>query len=88
MNFKEIVKIIKHRCKPDDSYSLSRVQRWFYTLKCLICLLLNRHGDLWGKDHVDVAVLRSYSHYDWISVVVGHGYFKNWYYDKYRESSY
>ena len=66
------------------------------TIKTLICILFNRQGDLWGKDHIDVAILNhrpAYTMevmggYDWNCIVVGYGYFKNWYYDKYENSNY
>ena len=55
------------------------------TIKTLICILFNRQGDLWGKDHIDVAILNhrpAYTMevmggYDWNCIVVGYGYFKN-----------
>lgn len=96
ISFKEMIEVIKQRCKPEYDYSINRLQRWFYTIKTLICILLNRQGDLWGKDHIDVAILNyrpAYTMdvmggYDWTCIVVGHGYFKNWCYDKYENSDY
>jgi len=96
IGFKEIIEVIKQRCKPEYDYSIDRLQRWFYTIKTLICILFNRQGDLWGKDHIDVAILNHrpvytmdvIGGYNWICIVVGYGYFKNWYYDKYENSNY
>ena len=38
IGFKEIIEVVKQRCKPEYDYSINRLQRWFYTIKTLICI--------------------------------------------------
>ena len=46
---------VRQRCRCEDDYSLNRLERWFYTVKALVCLLFNWRADLWLQDRVTVA---------------------------------
>lgn len=74
------------RCKQNNEWDLNRFLRWFYTLKLLICVLLNRTEPRNGKlypNEVDVAqhhYQKLYAGWEarWISV--GHGIFTQWWF--------
>lgn len=73
------------------------ILRWLYTIKLLICILLDRENDVAPREdlvkgllHVDKQ--RVLWHPDpsvhfWIEYSVGRGLFKNWYFDAYPEST-
>lgn len=74
------------RCKHNNEWNLNRFWRWFYTLKLLICVMLNRteprNGNLYPNE-VDVAqhhYRKLYAGWEarWISV--GHGIFTQWWF--------
>jgi hypothetical protein len=86
---------LKQRCKHHENYCLNRLERWFYTLKTCVCLILHREKSLYSVDCIDaVAVIdlrpsiAEYSGYDWIELSVGYGILKNWHFDIYSNGSY
>lgn len=97
VSLKEIKQILKQRCKYEDNRALNNIERFFYTLKVLICILLKRQKSLYtDPDSLCVAILNfrnAYSldvmnGYDWEEIAVGYGLFENWHYDRYDNSSY
>ena len=76
-------KCFRQRCKGLDGVS-GRVARWFYSLKCFACLLIDRTATESYYDHVEVATLYSnqlYAGWEAGWVQVGHGVFRNWFYE-------
>lgn len=73
---------IMQRAKCEDDYTLNRLERWFYTVKALVCLLFNWRRDLWLGDRVTVAEFNfdEWSSHewgrmvDWDMLVVTHGW--------------
>jgi len=92
-----IKEVLKQRGKFHDNYSLNRLQRWFYTLKTVICLLLNRRKTLGFEDCIDSMAVWNMTEwqsmdfmgtaYDWTELAVGIGVLKGWYFDIYRNGS-
>ncbi len=74
------------RCKNDQEWSLNRMERLFYTAKCLICILFFRgwkrkYGDY--PDDVEVSTIYArelYAGWEACWLKVGHGVSKNWFY--------
>lgn len=86
---------LKHRCDCEPEYSLYRIEKWFYTFKAIICLLLNREPNQYRYgDFIYVATIRGGVYYppseptvywaEW--QVVGIGLFKNWWAMQYSDS--
>ena len=80
--------VLLQRCEPETDWRLTTVGRWFYTVKCLLCVLLG-----WSRDYEttsgypEVIEVGQY-HYAklyagwesrWISV--GRGVFTQWWYE-------
>jgi hypothetical protein len=76
---------LQQRCKVFGGWKLTRIQRWLYTAKALICLLLNSRDSLWSEDSIEVAYWNYHGGYNasWQEFHVGQGIFKNWVYDVY-----
>tara|TARA_R110002095_G_scaffold4257_1_gene11510 strand:- start:3299 stop:3601 length:303 start_codon:yes stop_codon:yes gene_type:complete len=77
---------LQQRCKPDEEWPLNRLQRWFYTVKLLLCILfrLSYKGDKTFPDKVTVALFDDDENYWslwWMSIDVGHGLFSGWWWD-------
>jgi len=80
---------IEHRCVSDEEWALSGWQRWWYAIKACVCLLLNRRRAKAYGDSVVVAAdnLRVGYHVEWglmriwDVMLVGHGLFRNWWYE-------
>lgn len=74
------------RCKHEDNRRMNRLKRWFYTMKAVICLLLNRRNSLWPAEGYEVSYFNYQSgyHYSWDEFRVGEGIFRNWHYDIYN----
>lgn len=75
---------MKERCNCSDA-CLRRYQRWFYTVKCLICMTLGRvyHGKDPYPDSITVGYFRQHRDgwgwsADWVEV--GWGLFTGWWY--------
>lgn len=89
---KAVKAAIVQRCKPEGDLQLGRLERWFYTLKCLLCVLFCRERD-YGKtagypEKVEVGqyhFARLYAGWEseWISV--GYGVFSQWWYELDRD---
>lgn len=100
MKYKKL-KVIKYvliqRCKGHENWSLNRIQRWFYTLKSILCILFGlRKQFTWDDDIIDGVAYWDHStnpwgyygsEYDWTELDVGYGYFKNWKYDVIRNGT-
>ena len=94
--FTAIKEVIKQRGKTHGNYSLTRFQRWFYALKAVICLLLNRRKDcredcidlmaMWNCHRWESTEFVGYA-YDWRELAVGIGVLSGWHYDIYANSS-
>lgn len=81
------------------NYELSCLERWFYSLKAVICLVLNRRTNYWAKDCIDSCIdsmaiwnitewqSPDGTAYDWTELAVGIGVLKEWYFDIYRNGS-
>lgn len=74
-----------HRCKIEQNWSLHRAARWFYTVKALMCLLLDRRepAGLQYPDKIEVAEIDFHWLYaGWSQDIlsVGHGVFRQWWY--------
>jgi hypothetical protein len=85
-------KILQQRAKSGNDIHLSRFERWFYTLKALVCWIIDRHPDGISTtrlvdEYIVVAWLEGgtyQSHGEptvhWaVGVYVGYGVFSNWY---------
>lgn len=78
---------IRNRCKGCDDYGeLSRLQRWFYTTKCLTCVWLGwkMPGNLQYPSRITVAqhhYAKLYAGWESRAIVVGHGIFSQWWFD-------
>jgi hypothetical protein len=76
---------LKHRCKDDENFTLTRLERWFYIAKAWYCALVGRgwtekHGQY--PDEVEVSTLysvKTYGGWEAAWFIVGHGLFRNWY---------
>jgi hypothetical protein len=82
---------ILQRCEYESDYTLNQLQRWFYTFKAIVCLLMNRKTDLWAEDCISTVAYWDYHggyRDSWEQLAVGRGVFKNWHYDVYQNSSY
>lgn len=95
--FRFIKLALKQRCKWHDNRSLSHLERYFYTLKVIICLLLNRRKNMCLSDSIDSVAVDNFRHsysfdvvggYDWEDLQVGFGIFKNWHYNIVSTSNY
>lgn len=86
----ELIKAVKSavriRCKHDEEYGLNRLQRWFYTVKLLICVIIRNRR--YQKDGEEYPVRVSCYHYSDLyagwecrDIVVGHGFLKGWFYN-------
>ena len=91
-----IKNVLMQRGKFHDYYSLNCLQRWFYTLKTVICLLLNRRKTCGFEDCIAMAVWNitewqspdfMSTAYDWTELAVGIGLLKGWYFDIYRDGT-
>lgn len=95
-----IEEVLRQRGKFHDcSLDLNCIQRWFYTLKAVICLLLNRRKNFGFEDIDSMVVMAVWNMtewqspdfmgtaYDWTELVVGIGIFKEWYFDICRNGS-
>jgi hypothetical protein len=89
----------KQWAKYEDNYSIKLYERILYTIKAIICMILNRRKDYWAKDCICVAIF-DHRHIgngggadvpswyaDWNEMVVGEGLFKNWSYDIYSNAN-
>lgn len=81
------------RCKKESNYTdLTRLQRWGYVLKLFICFALKRHWKPCYGNYPDVVMTALIYHRptyagweeEWIEV--GHGLWKNWFYQLNRDS--
>lgn len=76
---------VRQRAKVENDYPLNRLERWFYTLKVLVCLLFNWRADLWLVERVTVAEFNVEEWgsmewgrmVEWDMLVVAHG-LRNW----------
>lgn len=74
------------RCKYDQEWRLNRFERFFYTFKCLACVLFRRDWkQKYGNypDYVEVSTIYArtlYAGWEACWLTVGHGIFKNWFY--------
>ncbi len=83
---------LNERCKKDDNYALTRLERWGYVLKLLICYVLQLHPrDCHGSypDAVQTALIHAAKTYggweaDWMEV--GEGWDRNWFYQLKHDS--
>lgn len=85
---KEIIYyILTQRAKGCENYPLNRFQRWFYTIKAIICLMfkLQKHFTI-DDEYIDgIAAWGWKENYDeWTELAVGYGCFRNWKYGIYR----
>ena len=77
---------LQQRCKPDEDWSLNRLQRWLYTIKLLLCMLLRLHyrGDEVFPDCVVVGLFdedeNDWSEY-YCNMQVGRGFVCGWWWD-------
>lgn len=83
---KAVKSAIQRRSKDDGEYNLGRLQRWFYTVKLLVCVLIRNQR--YQRDDEDYPVRVSTYHYQELyagwecsDIVVGHGVFKGWFYN-------
>lgn len=81
---------LKQRVKYNENIELNRTQRWFYTTKAIICLMIGRQKNLYTTDDkIDsVANWGYWTSLDgggnWTELAVGRGVLRNWYYDIYK----
>lgn len=84
--------LIADRCSSETNWTLSRLDRWFYTFKAMVCLALNRKGrsSTWNGDPgVQVAIMRSERDgYGWSAtwLSVGYGRTSGWRYQIHSDS--
>ncbi len=74
------------RCKDDGEYGLNSLQRWFYTVKLLLCVLFRLRRCQRDCEECPVNVCcyyhsKTYGGWQAGYIVVGHGVFKSWFYD-------
>lgn len=75
------------RCQHERDWLLKRWENWFYAIKAIILLLLNKKMESNCGDIV-VSYLKQelYYHHEWgeagdlLGLTVGHGFFNNWHY--------
>lgn len=77
---------LRWRCKIDGEWGLNRCQRWWYTFKALVCLLLCdwTHSDMDFGTCVDVAEIhyaKLYAGWEQEIFRVGRGVFSGWSWD-------
>lgn len=83
---------IKERCKNDNNWCLTRWQRWFYTLKLLVCVLIRRGRPRGLPSYPDVVEVghhhfaRTYAGWTASWIVVGYGIVRGWWYEIERDS--
>lgn len=84
-----LVPILRDRCRQEQDWALSRGQRWAYTAKALLVILLRRDRECrYNFDSVTVASTGFHSTFsldfgsgeDWIDLVVGRGLFRGWWF--------
>jgi len=96
--FSIIWEILKQRAKDHENWGLGPIRKFFYSLKCVICVLINRQRDLWADDEAIDSIAcfdfhkwqsQDFCGYavDWDEVAVGRGIFRRWYFDIYENSS-
>jgi len=84
-----IKEILKDRCYTETENGMSIIFRLLYTIKALICILLNRHSSV-GCDCICVATWGYSQGYSqecwddrtWEYLDVGRGLFKEWVYEQ------
>lgn len=98
MNTKERIKVcLRDRCNTEYDRSLNRLQRYFYTVKCIICIILNlEYKGEWMTLFNQVTVGRHSMNkwydlefgesFDWTDLLVGEG-FTNWYYGEIEDGT-
>jgi hypothetical protein len=77
------------RCKPSArDWNLRRSERWFYTAKCLLCVLLRREGRPKSVKSYAEAIevgchhnAKLYAGWEARWIQVGHGVLRNWWYE-------
>lgn len=78
---------LKQHANHYQDYSLTFIQKWFYTFKFVICWFLPTRPNEDYPDVVEVAIFNGryyYSEscsnaYSWEYLAVGHGILKNWF---------
>lgn len=86
---------LKGRATVEMNWSLKRRQRWWYTLKAIVCVAFGWEDNrsIWDRpledpDHVEITFIdfHRYSHHefgdaaDWTYLAVGHGIRRYWYF--------
>jgi hypothetical protein len=80
----------RERAKCDDNWELGWLGRWWHTAKLAICVLLGRDNspdDSYGRG-VEVAIYHYqdlYAGWESESIRVGHGVFRNWWFEIHRD---
>lgn len=96
-----VLALLAHRGKHHDNwlFMIHWYWRWFYSLKALICILLNRlpNDNYRERNYTDemtgMAMWNWYENggeyggYSWTELIVGYGVFKGWYYRITTDSS-
>jgi hypothetical protein len=83
-NWRYILDCIDQHCKYEHEYYLNRRAQWGYTLKAILCLILNRTTDApMYEESIAVALYNfsdsyEYGGKDWYEWRVGCGVFTNW----------
>lgn len=77
---------LKQRAKADEEWELNRLQRWFYTVKLVLCIVcrLRYSGEETFPDAVEVAYysLEPAGWFDSFRMIqVGYGYFSGWWWE-------
>lgn len=77
----------KQRCSPERDWQLSTIEKWFYTLKCLVCIWLGWsepfNSSAGRGDRIEVGnyhYARLYAGWEASWVSVGKGVFRQWWY--------
>lgn len=95
---KEIVQMIwNDKCSESCSeWTLSIFQRWFYSMKAILCIWFNLipEEDIEIYNHIPVCHFdfgqpahHEYGGAYWTNGIVGHGYFSNWWYGEEEDAS-
>jgi hypothetical protein len=93
-----IFKALRQRCKHEREYLLRPHERWFYTFKAIVCLILNRELPFRGyiDPPIHVAIVGSWQGYNWEfgvpsyayeALATAHGAFKDWGYCIYGDGT-
>lgn len=93
-----ILVILRHPMAYHDNYYFKWWQKVFYVFKTIVCIILNRRRSLWADSNaVDSMACWDFAGWtspdiigeacDWTELAVGYGYFKDWHFDIYRNSS-